>query len=67
MFFMRTPMQRKYAIAWRIGGAASREDESSLLDCTRTRKGNMQLKLPGANEICQKVDLQIEHFFVFGA
>ncbi|MCI8316181.1 MAG: hypothetical protein HFH74_14330 [Lachnospiraceae bacterium] len=67
MFFMRTPMQRKYAIAWRIGGAASREDEISLLDCTRMRKGNMQLKLPGANEICQKVDLQIEHFFAFGA
>jgi len=33
-FFMRTPMQRKYAIAWRIGGAASKENETSLLDCT---------------------------------
>ena len=28
-FFMRTPMQRKYAIAWRIGGAASRREKLS--------------------------------------
>jgi len=29
---MHTPMHRKYAIAWRIGGAASREGRTSLLD-----------------------------------
>jgi len=41
---MHTPMHRKYAIAWRIGGAASREDRTSLLDCIDPCRGNMPLR-----------------------
>lgn len=38
---MHSPVQKKYATKMAHGRAASSEDESSLLDYTRTRKGRL--------------------------
>lgn len=36
-FYMHRPTQRDLLLAQRVGRAANREDESSLLDCTGVR------------------------------